>query len=222
MTRFKRYCQESRLPITFVFVLLFLSTIALGQESDPHAQHRGMASANTNQQASSMRLEIPDAELIAQDGAPVRLNTDIIDNRIVVVDFVYTTCTTVCPVLSAVLSQVQAGLGDQLGDDVLLISITVDPNRDTPARLNAYAGKLGARDGWYWLTGEKTVVDGVLKAFGSYTPNFEDHPSMVIVGDGATGEWGRFLGFPAASQIMYRIDELIAARARAAITEQQR
>ena len=166
-----------------------------------------------------MELSLPDAELVTQDGEPVRLASDVIGDRIVVVDFVYTTCTTVCPVLSAVLRQVQEKLGDRLGSDVLLVSITVDPNRDTPARLKAYSARLGVRDGWTWLTGDKTVVDGVLKAFGAYTPNFEDHPSMIVVGDAASGEWGRFLGFPAASQILSRIDELSASRSQAALTE---
>lgn len=218
MSNIRKYCRESRVPITTVFVLLFLSTIAMGQENDPHAHHKAMAKKGGDQ-AFSMELDLPDADLVTQDGDAVRLASDVIGDRIVVVDFIYTTCTTVCPVLSAVLSQVQAKLGDRLGSDVLLVSITVDPNRDTPARLKAYSGKLGAREGWTWLTGDKTVVDGVLKAFGAYTPNFEDHPSMIVVGDGASGEWGRFLGFPAASQILTRIDELSASRSLAALTE---
>ena len=218
MTSFRKYCEESRVPIVTVFVLLFLSTIAMGQENDPHAHHKAMAKKGGDQ-AFSMELDLPDAELVTQDGEAVRLASDVIGDRIVVVDFIYTTCTTVCPVLSAVLSQVQAKLGERLGTDVLLVSITVDPNRDTPARLKAYSGKLGAGDGWTWLTGDKTVVDGVLRAFGAYTPNFEDHPSMIVVGDGESGEWGRFLGFPAASQILTRIDELSASRSQAALTE---
>ena len=166
-----------------------------------------------------MRIDVPDAELVTQDGQAVKLASDVIGDRIVVVDFVYTTCTTVCPVLSAILRQVQERLDERLGSEVMLVSISVDPNRDTPARLKAYSGKLGAQDGWLWLTGEKTVVDMVLKDLGAYTPNFEDHPSMILVGDGQSGEWGRFLGFPGAEQIMTRIDELSAARMQAATKE---
>jgi protein SCO1/2 len=117
------------------------------------------------------------------------------------------------------MRQVQERLDERLGHEVLLVSISVDPTRDTPARLKAYSSKLGARDGWFWLTGDKTIVDAILKDFGAYTPNFEDHPSMMLVGDGRSGEWGRFLGFPGAEQIMQRIDELSAARTQAAIRE---
>jgi len=219
MIQFKKYCNESRVPICIAFLLLFVATLAMGQEFDPHARHRAMAAENHDRVDTAMRLEIPDAELVTQDGDAVRLASDVIGDRIVVVDFVYTTCTTVCPVLSAVLRQVQSGLGDRTGVDVQLVSITVDPNRDTPARMKAYAGKLGAGGGWTWLTGDKTVVNEVLKAFGAYTPNFEDHPSMIIVGDGASGDWSRFLGFPGPSLIIDRVDALTAARSRAALQE---
>jgi protein SCO1/2 len=219
MAEFRGFCRDSKIPITTVFVLLFLSSVLLAQEKDPHAQHRQMQHEAADESSASMRIDVPDAELVTQDGQAVKLASDVIGDRIVVVDFVYTTCTTVCPVLSAILRQVQERLDERLGSEVMLVSISVDPNRDTPARLKAYSGKLGAQDGWLWLTGEKTVVDMVLKDLGAYTPNFEDHPSMILVGDGQSGEWGRFLGFPGAEQIMTRIDELSAARMQAATKE---
>lgn len=179
-----------------------------------------MMKAQAEQKAQAAILEIGDAQLITQDGETKSLSSDIVGDRIVVVDFVYTTCTTVCPVLSAVFMQVQDQLGDRLGTEVVLVSISVDPQRDTPARLKDYASKLRARDGWMWLTGDKDVVDEVLKDFGAYTPNFEDHPATVLVGDGMTGEWSRFLGFPGANHIVDKINELAAARtAQSAVRE---
>jgi protein SCO1/2 len=188
--------------------------------SDPHAHHRAMARAKAEQKAQAAILEIRDADLVTQDGETKSLLTDVIGDRIVVVDFIYTTCTTVCPVLSAVLMQVQGQLGDRLGAEVVLVSVSVDPQRDTPARLKDYAGKLRAQDGWTWLTGDKLAVDEVLKDFGAYTPNFEDHPAMVLVGDGTTGQWSRFLGFPGANHIVDKINEFAAARsAQSAVRE---
>jgi len=145
----------------------------------------------------------------------VRFKTEVVGDRIVVLDFVYTTCTTVCPVLSALFSQLQGKLGDRLGRDVFLVSVTVDPNRDTPARLKAYAAKHGAGEGWTWLTGDKSSVDRVLKGLEAYTANFEDHPSQVMVGDGRSGVWTRFYGFPSPAQILAKVDELAAARNQA-------
>ncbi len=204
-----------------LFGLLALPAVAdEGAEPDPHAHHRQMMKAQAEQKAQAALLEIGDAQLITQDGETKSLSSDIVGDRIVVVDFVYTTCTTVCPVLSAVLMQVQEQLGDRLGTEVVLVSISVDPQRDTPARLKDYASKLRARDGWMWLTGDKDVVDEVLKDFGAYTPNFEDHPATVLVGDGMTGEWSRFLGFPGANHIVDKINELAAARtAQSAVRE---
>lgn len=212
----------NRFLVSIVAMLLLTTTVGRlvqAAQSDPHAQHRQMQKEQSKMPAASMTIDVPDAALVTQDGDAVRLVSDVIGSKIVVVDFVYTTCTTVCPVLSATLRQVQKQLGDRLGNDVLLLSISVDPTRDTPKRLKAYAGNLGARDGWIWLTGDKTVIDGVLKAFGAYTPSFEDHPSMVLVGDGASDQWGRFLGFPGTEQLMKRIDELGAARLQAAAKE---
>jgi len=185
---------------------------AYAQESDPHAHHRQMMAQAEKKRAEMATIDLGTAQLISQDGVNVELVKDVVGERIVVVDFVYTTCTTVCPVLSAVLMQVQRQLGERLGDEVVLVSITVDPQRDTPARLKDYATKLRAGQGWMWLTGEKNVVDDVLKDFGAYTPNFEDHPAMMLVGDGISGEWARFLGFPGANRIIDKINEFAATR----------
>jgi len=203
-----------------LFGLSALPAVADESEPDPHAHHRQMMKAQAEQKAQAAILEIGNARLITQDGETKSLSSDIVGDRIVVVDFVYTTCTTVCPVLSAVLMQVQNQLGDRLGTEVVLVSISVDPQRDTPARLKDYSSKLRARDGWMWLTGDKDAVDEVLKDFGAYTPNFEDHPAMVLVGDGTTGEWSRFLGFPGANHIVDKINEFAAARtAQSAVRE---
>ena len=106
--------------------------------------------------------------------------------------------------------------GDQLGDDVALVSVSIDPTRDTPQRLKAYAARYQARPGWIWLTGGKRTMDEVLDGLGAYSPNFADHPSMVLVGDGRSGEWSRFFGFPSPDRIMDQVNTLQAARQTAA------
>ena len=127
-------------------------------------------------------------------------------------DFVYTTCTTVCPVLTALFTQVQTQLGDELGNEVVMISMTVDATRDTLPRLKAYATKHRVLDGWIWLTGPKPTMDDVLTGLGAFSASFEDHPAMVIVGDGNTGEWTRMFGFPNPDRIMSVVNEFKAKR----------
>jgi protein SCO1/2 len=183
-----------------------------GAQADPHAKHRQMAKQESAVASGMMTLEIPIAEMVTQNSEPVDFRADVVSDRIVVLDFIYTTCTTVCPVLTAIMSQVNGQLAERIGKDVILVSMTVDPKRDTPARLKKYSSNFRTDDGWLWLTGDKLVVDGVLRKLGAYTANFEDHPAMVLVGDGRTGQWSRFVGFPGADAIVDKVEQLTLAR----------
>jgi len=184
-------------------------------ETDPHAHHKAML-RQSGQSAKPADVDLRDLRLVDQDGRELRFVSEVIGDRIVVMDFVYTSCTTVCPVLSAVFGQMQGKLGNHLGQDVVLVSVSVDPTRDTPQRLKAYAAKHKAQPGWIWLTGAKATMDDVLDGLGAYSPNFEDHPAMVLVGDGRTGEWSRFFGFPSPDRLMKQVETLQAARNSAA------
>lgn len=166
--------------------------------------------------SAAARVTLNDARLVDQDGAPARFRSDVIGDRIVVVDFVFTTCTTVCPALSALFTRVQERLGDRLGRGIELVSVSLDPARDTPARLKAYAARHRAGPHWKWLTGNQDDVEQVLKGLGAYTPNFSAHVPMVLVGDGRTGAFVRLNGFPSPDRIVEQVDALLAARGLAA------
>jgi protein SCO1/2 len=180
----------------------------------PAAAHDDHAKRDQTKRAAaqSVRVSVPDTPLVDQDGRRTRFGNDALGDRIVIMDFVFTTCTTVCPVVSAVLADAQRKLGERVGSDVALVSVTVDPVRDTAARLKEYGTRIGAGPGWTWLTGAQPQVNEVLKAFGAYTPNFNDHPPLVFVGDARSGQWMRFYGFPSADQLLKAVDELTAAR----------
>ena len=159
-------------------------------------------------------VDLPDVELIDRHGRPTNFRADVIGERIVVINFIYTSCSTVCPVSTAIFGQVQQRLGARLGEEVVLVSLSVDPVTDRPPRLSAYARRHNAGPGWIWLTGNKLSVDKLLEGLGAYTPNYRDHPAMVLVGDARTGRWTRFFGFPSPDQIMSKVDGLLAARAQ--------
>ena len=210
----KIYKRKSAARMAIVYLLaaqaLFFSGVGQA-EVDKHAAHRkAMQAEPTAEEAAS--VELHNMELLDQNGETVRFVDDVMGDRIVVMDFVYTTCTTVCPVLSAIFGQVQKQLADDLGPELRLVSVSVDPVRDTPERLKAYAASHRAGPDWLWLTGEKSEIDEVLRGLGAYTPNFEDHPSMVLVGDVQTGQWKRFFGFPGPDKILAAVASLRAAR----------
>lgn len=187
--------------------------------ADAHAGHAGHANHANHANHADMKLpedvtvRFPDVKLLDQNSRERSLKSDVIGDRIVVMDFVYTSCTTVCPVVSAIMGEVQQKLGGRVGRDVALVSLTVDPVRDTPARLRDYARARGAGAGWSWLTGSTTAVNDTLKGMGTWTPNFEDHPVVMMVGDGRSGKWTRFYGFADPAMLVAQVESLIAARA---------
>jgi protein SCO1 len=143
-----------------------------------------------------------DVELIDQDGKPRRLYSDLLAGKTVVIDSFFSSCTGSCPAVAATLARVQAALGDRLGRDVVLLSLTVDPQTDTPARLKEYAARLGAKPGWYFLTGSKQNVDLALRKLGQYSERKEDHTNLLIVGNERTGLWKKVFGLAKPEEVL--------------------
>jgi len=167
------------------------------------------AAASTSQPApaeqtheSAAHHYFTDVELIDQDGKPRRLYSDLLAGKTVVVDSFFTSCTGSCPAVAATLARIQAALGDRLGRDVVLLSLSVDPQTDTPARLKEYAGRLGARPGWYFLTGSKQNVDLALRKLGQYSERKEDHTNLLIVGNERTGLWKKVFGLAKPEEVL--------------------
>lgn len=182
---------------------------AYGHGDESHESGKqGVVAAND----ASSEIDLHDLELTDVEGKPVRFVSDALADRIVAIDFVYTSCTTVCPAISSVFSLVQEELGDRAGKDVWLISMSIEPVRDTPRRLAGYAKKFDSGKGWIWLTGEKHNVDQVLNGLDAYTADIVSHPPMLVIGDAKRGVWRRLFGFPTPEDIIAQIDELVAAR----------
>jgi protein SCO1/2 len=138
----------------------------------------------------------PNVTFITQYGKPVRLYDDLIKGKTVVINLIYTTCQYACPLETAKLAQVQRLLGDRMGRDIFFLSITIDPEHDTPAVLKEYADKYHAGPGWLFLTGKKEEIELVSKTLGLYTPpdparNPDGHMPYLLVGNEATGQWMR-------------------------------
>lgn len=180
----------------------------------PHlfAETGAAAARGDKVEARPVQVTLHDLPLLDQDGKTVRFRDDAIGGRIVVIDTFFTTCTLICPILGAIFADLQDQLGDRLGRDVRLISITVDPGTDIPPRLKKYAEQWEAKQGWLFLTGGKKDVDHVLEGLGLYSADFTDHPSAFLVGDGREGKWTRFYGFATPEQLMGKVGELLENR----------
>jgi protein SCO1 len=178
--------------------------------ADPHAAHRAqLAAGATTTPTAATGMSIPDVPVVTQDGRDVHFYRDLVAGRTVAINFIFTTCTTVCPPMGAYFGKLQDELGEELGRDVHLISVSIDPLTDTAERMAAWGARFGARDGWTLVTGEVRDVERLLKALGVFTPDAEDHAPVALIGNDAAGDWTRASG-------LARPDELAALIHRAA------
>lgn len=185
---------------------------AMAETPGHHEKHFSSSEGTPKTQSKDTDVHLFDLELVNQDGEPVRFKSDVIGDKLIVMNFVYTTCKTACPIQTAIFMRLQQELGPRLGDDVLLVSISIDSATDIPQRLKAYGQKHNAGPGWIWLTGKKLNVDQVLVGLRAYSSDIVEHPSMILVGDGRHGNWSRYYGFPKIENIMDKLEELKSLR----------
>ena len=153
-----------------------------------------------------------DAQLVDQDGRKLRLASDALADKIVVVSFVYTNCTDICPMVSHTFAQLQQSLAPLMEKKVRLVSLTVDPVRDTPARFKEYSEHFEPKAGWLWLTGDISNVAQALQAFGIHITKPENHPGQILIGDAKSGRWTRLYDIDKPQQVLAKVDELLAAQ----------
>jgi len=138
---------------------------------------------------AAARTYLTDVILVNQDGNEMRFYSDLIEGKVIIMIPFFTTCTGICPPMNRNLEKIQDWLGDRLGKDVNMLSISVDPLTDTVPRLKEYSQRFHARPGWHFLSGTKENVDFALKKIGQYVEAKEDHGSIMIVGNQRTGLW---------------------------------
>ena len=140
-------------------------------------------------------------KLTDQNGRRVDLYDDLIHQRTVIINSFFASCTGSCPVMSRTFLHLQNKLGERVGKDVILVSITVDPETDTPAKLKEYAERMGAKPGWYFLTGTRAEVDAALGKLGQYAQAREQHKNIIIAGNDRTGLWKKVMGVAKADEV---------------------
>ena len=133
----------------------------------------------------------PNLPVVTHEGKAVRFYDDLLKGKIVVINFIYTSCQDICPVATARLAQVEEKLGDRVGRDFFFISMTVDPEHDTPERLNEYAKAFGAGPGWSFVTGKPEDVRAINYTLGERSRSLSEHRNEIVLGNEPDGQWQR-------------------------------
>jgi protein SCO1 len=136
----------------------------------------------------------------------VRFYTDTMEGRTVIINFIYTNCKDACPLITQKMLQVRDLLGDKFNKEVFFVTITTDPARDTPAELKKFAQAQSADiPGWTFLTGSKENTATILKKFGSYSQNVEDHLTLLLAGNVPVKRWAKLRPDSPAQLIAERV-----------------
>jgi protein SCO1 len=193
-----------RLPMV---VLLAASVSASGLllRADPaEAQPRQEPSGEVAN--ASSQTAMPDVPVRDQNGRRLKFYSDLVKGKTVAINFIFTTCTTICPSLTATFRRVQEELAAR-APDVQLISISVDPMTDTPERLRDFATRFKAGPGWTFVTGDKADIDSLLLGLGAAAANASDHTPTILVSNDVTGYRTRAYGLSSPAELVKVVTE---------------
>ncbi|HEY7643276.1 MAG TPA: SCO family protein [Steroidobacteraceae bacterium] len=178
-----------------------------------HASANAEPQAQASQAAtrSTVRYDVPAVMLVRDDGKRVSLPQEIDDGRPVVLNFVFTSCGSICPLMSQVFGEFQRKLGTQAGQ-VHLMSISTDPEQDTPARLTQYARQFGAGPQWQHYTGTLKASVTAQRAFDVYRGDKMSHGPVTLLRAAPGQPWRRIDGFVTPDELLHEYQQLLAAQ----------
>jgi protein SCO1/2 len=171
--------------------------------TDPHAAHKAHMS-NSRYSASDQSYKIPDVNLVDANGADVPLHELFESDEPIALDFVFTTCTTICPVMTATFMQLQHHLGED-ADRVHLVSISIDPEYDRPEVLRAYAEQFRAGGNWTFLTGDSNDIESVLRSFDAYAGSKMNHKPIYLLKRPGEDTWTRIDGLATSTDLAHEV-----------------
>ncbi len=180
--------------------------------ADPHAACREAAEAATFKRATRSTADyvLPAVALVRDDGKKVTLASELDDGRPVVLNFIFTSCTTICPVMSQTFAGLQGRLGDGR-DRVHMVSISIDPEQDTPARLAEYARRFHAGPQWRFYTGTVEASVAAQRAFNAYGGDKMRHTPLTLIRAAPGRPWVRIDGFASPEELARELHEPVAS-----------
>ena len=191
-------------------LVALLGTPCVADTDDPHRYHKAMMSKSSVQQETGAQYTIPHLAMIDQRGQEVVV-TDLLDtDKPVLVNFIFTTCTTICPAMASIFQQVQMGLGED-AEDILMVSVSIDPEYDSVDALADYASRFRAGPQWHFLTGTLENSIAIQQAFDAYRGDKMNHAPMTLLRTG-DDTWMRFEGFATTSRLEDECRKLLQQR----------
>jgi protein SCO1 len=185
-------------------VTLALTAVqATASEEDPHAHHRA-AMKKTSYHVSDVHYDVPDVQLLDTSGTSVDLQDMLGSDEPVALNFIFTTCTTICPVMTVTFAQMQRELGDD-AERVHLVSVSIDPEYDRPAVLDSYATQFQAGGNWTFLTGETNDIVTVLRGFDAYTGSKMSHRPITLLKRPDSDTWVRIDGLASGQSLAHEV-----------------
>ena len=194
--------------------LLLVGSASSGADeaaADPHAHHHHMMQAPPPVVRSTLNYTVPDITLVRSDGVRVNLANELDDGRPVLLDFIYTTCTTICPVMTQTFAEVQKRLGRDAAK-VKMVSVSIDPEEDTPARLTEYAKRYQAGAQWSFYTGTVEASVATQRAFDAYRGDKMNHAPVTFFRGAAGQPWVRLDGFVTPEAVLGEVRTDIAQK----------
>ena len=154
------------------------------------ALYSGFAQAESTEQIDRAREYFTNLELVNQDGQSVRFFEDVLKDKVVLVSFIFTNCEGACPLITYKMTQVRDSMENYVGQPLHFVSLSIDPERDTPAALKEFAQAHDAyQDAWTFLTGKPEVIKEVVSRLGQYTDNVEAHSTLMLAGNVNEAHW---------------------------------
>jgi protein SCO1 len=152
-------------------------------------------------------VSVPDVQVVTQNGERLHFSSQLIKGRVAIVTGFFTSCTAMCPITQESLANVAKLLGPRVGKDVIIVSLSVDPETDTPARMQAWAEKFHIGPGWTLASGNKADVQALLKSLGLAVDLPQRHQSLLMIGGEASG-WVRISSWTPAEKLARLVDSL--------------
>ncbi len=185
--------------------------MALAAVPSAFAESAGSVSMGSSaEEEERARSYFSNLELINQDGETVRFFDDVLKDKVVVISFIFTNCEGACPLITHKLTLVRDRMEGQIGAPVRFVSLSLDPARDTPAAMKAFAKTHHAdHEGWVFLTGKPENLDSIIKRLGQFTDDIEAHSTMMLAGNVSAAHWIKILPHEQPPAIAQKLQLLI-------------